>query len=883
MSRNNPNREKIKERLSYEHGIKVIKCLSEHSLLDLYTNEVSDANHLSCLLPAHFSELEKVYQNVANKLQRSGISIGENDSDRRRQFEKQKLIGFLKQRLSEFDWKDGSLLDDSISKALEFLAGHYTISDGFDAQKEWDRFVALNQLSGGFHSLETVYGQIDISANDKQVIQKYFLNVHNDVSGQIFRKVTAHWERRISRHKSREHIDGITIDSHAMADLYLLNRELYKAQSALRFVLVTADRSLVKATYGGITSEQLIHGEELLGEEIREDSAEFNSQFATECVRHIWASMTDAIEEAPIEWGRENSTDEAITPDHNEHVYQLFAGFFAKFADTTDISVKDLEFIASQQHVDFGTVYENIDIDEVIIRWCDLSVDVFNTLALRETELGKENVKKIIKETIEQVLHIEKTINGHSINWDEISDVIDERISQAKDALTIDLSDAGIGALIKANQIGVEGTPDLSFSLFPSVSDIIKKISLNKYSSKKQFTQDFDNLHEFENYDNSSKAPDNRIRCYFTYLVLGAMFASADKWSVAAEHAALATDIVYRSALRSSRLVARLPRERTSDGKRKHINGREALFLSSVAKRMTANSLSDLEESEADLIRSAGFMFQDHDELRPLLKDGRNQLPFGDLELIYKSSPLRDEQLRNWAKAVQRHFALEPIMLAKVPAEHLLRYSQEFLAIALAKFYISKSEGDDSLASEFFREVMENAQVSSRAVRYVERNEGLSNYSSGAVFAAINIIQSSILAEIGHDIGWINSIPPYGHENLDCGLDIVFEYAMLPWLQRKTPGKPRLPISKLALFYVIVGCLISKNERYNKYFDWSTFEKLLPSIRSSKVTNYDHSRYGMLHEFAINRIKQDDLSSNSLSKSDDFKISESSLGLGPFY
>ena len=90
-----------------------------------------------------------------------------------------------------------------------------------------------------------------------------------------------------------------------------------------------------------------------------------------------------------------------------------------------------------------------------------------------------------------------------------------------------------------------------------------------------------------------------RLEIYLKFLVMGAAFAAAEKWSVAIGHAEKAIGLVKRTEdLGEDTILIE-----TEDGKA-HLSGREAYFLAAVCKKILADRPDSLRDAEDYLEQS---------------------------------------------------------------------------------------------------------------------------------------------------------------------------------------------------------------------------------------------------------------------------------------
>jgi len=240
----------------------------------------------------------------------------------------------------------------------------------------------------------------------------------------------------------------------------------------------------------------------------------------------------------------------------------------------------------------------------------------------------------------------------------KVSSLLCEYVDRVQDSAMISLSDMGAGTLKSIADLKVTYPPDLYFSSLTHSQNVFTNLATNpEYLKSDELAQDYAGIRNdcypqnqqaeggessaSETLDEENSNKDERWEHHLRFLVLGAFFASAQKWSAAQEHARRAVAIIERA-----NKINDIDKIKTKD-KNSNPSGREAYFLSSVCQRIRAEDFEQICKAE-NFLKKAEEAFKK------------------DLE-IEKNHPLKETRFKNeklsiaLAKYYQTRLDLESI------------------------------------------------------------------------------------------------------------------------------------------------------------------------------------------------------------------------------
>ncbi|MDB5527340.1 MAG: hypothetical protein JWR51_443 [Devosia sp.] len=782
-----PDSEKVRERLGDRHTTLTLKALAEFAMINApdagrqwqeqgLDEELAPIRQPTLMFGAHYDESKDIYRGVAAKAQQIVRSLGHEDVIRR---EAQLATNVMVLLRSEHVAEDAPPSVRALN-LVDFLISRQMGRRLRGAAREWDRYVRLSLSTGGVYPAS----QAKDLLGDHDNLSHAFSVFNGDLSeGELGLRedLVSYWRRMVERQKGRPNDPRLATDAEALADLFLVNKRLQEKGDEARVVLVTGDENLVKATYGGVTLSRASIREPDLRDYLVSQSSPMATDFSLRYVRHLWAYIEDAL------IGRDALKD--------SHVADFFNGLLAKGAERTSFSAELTERIAlfPKEHQDLIPSLERINV--ALSDWIDLSTSGTFQSGLNDFAINDEFRQTILDIVLKSDAKLE---------WSAMLRLIQEQIDQEQDRLTTNLSDTGIAPLVKAGLLGARNPPDLNFASFPITQSIFTKLAHGAYGDAKDFERDFASIKDDCVLPVDRGQIDDRQLSYLKYVVLGAAFASADKWSVALEHAAMARAILDRREAP----IPPIPHGREGEKSTKVITGREALFLSATAQRIVAETDADLETARTYLVRA---------------------------ERALGSNPETNPTER---------FA------------HKVRFDGERLALGLARYYLERS-----LTNFQCDDLYDAALTHARVVAKLPMSEHWQGPARdiARVSIAINLVQISAISTFRTFEGWgrpddaidiVRHVPEY--------LQVVKSLVRLPEGLRGPGGSEStgtLTCSNLMTAYYIAGALIARSSggEVSKQVSTEQLMASFPSMQTSVVTKYDPWRYQRLLEFC-NRI-----------------------------
>ncbi len=409
-----------------------------------------------------------------------------------------------------------------------------------------------------------------------------------------------------------------------LAWLYLANLECYRlSRSDIRFVFVTLDQSLVqnsayrlsmpllrrslkiasrKALQNGEDEDAFF--EELLNlvcpekDTLEKDRAKNHPSvyFALNFVRHIWGYLGDCFGELQERGddlrnlrhlhGANGQIESSaiLVRDEWDSWGNLFSG---AFPDSFGVmGFNELESIAIKGSYSFETIRVQ-DVGDVLDDYEELI-----SQAIRNSEFIEAERNSGLRKAISKAIHLQQ-----DYDWAKLADSINEELTLSKLRALVSLSHVGAQVVSNAVRLGSRHPPNLAFESLPNTNQIFQKLfTKDGYLQHGDFFSDFEdivndcwNSTEFKGVE----IEDDREEIHLKLLVLGAAFASADRWPQAFQSALKALEIVERAERFGGDIPVKSDRKRYS-GRKSFISGREAYFLAAVAKRVSSKTVSDL-------------------------------------------------------------------------------------------------------------------------------------------------------------------------------------------------------------------------------------------------------------------------------------------------
>lgn len=406
--------------------------------------------------------------------------------------------------------------------------------------------------------------------------------------------------------------------------LYLANLECYRlSRSDIRFVFVTLDQSLVQNSgyrFSTPSLQRLLRVASrkalLPGEDAEEFIAELldlicpekealakgrakdhpSAYFSLNFVRHIWGYLGDCFEELQDQGddlrNLRHSHDVTGQIESNSMLLReewdswrnLFSGAFPDSFGV--IGFKDLENITLNGSDSFEAVRDQ-DIGDVLDHYEELI-----SQAIRNSEFIEAEKNSGLRKAISKAIRLQR-----DYDWTNLADKINDELTLSKLRALVSLSSVGAQVVSNAVRLGSRHPPNLAFESLPTTNRIFENLfTKNGYLRHGDFFSDFEkivndcwNSPEF----GGPNSDDDREEIHLKLLVLGAAFASADRWPQAFQSSLKALEIVERTERFGGKIPVKSDREGYS-GKSSFVSGREAYFLAAVAKRVSSKTPRDL-------------------------------------------------------------------------------------------------------------------------------------------------------------------------------------------------------------------------------------------------------------------------------------------------
>lgn len=385
-------------------------------------------------------------------------------------------------------------------------------------------------------------------------------------------------------------------DVEALTELTILNKHLFRStcdwgETPVRVVFLTGDIGLLDACYRAPDKlfRQLRHYimhafpdadqaevgrkqtelEQYFGFDRSNSESKWFDRFSLHYVRHIRAFSREVLFER--------------TGQSDEHLGDIFDGLFAAEARKLMRSRRSMERLAQFPREKDKPDDLDKDFDQTLQKWNSLVTHAVGRGGL-DRWVKKAGDSQIIQEVTTKIV----SGDGSDIDWDTVMDWLFEYVDRGKDDTMLSLSGLGAETLGK---IEVTYPPDLYFDSLTNCKHIFKELAITPgYLKSNSLVKDFAKIVKDCN-DEKSDDPDRRWEHHLRFLVLGAVFASAQKWSAAEEHARRAIDIIERAP--------KLGEEGKIHTKKKKSNpsGREAYFLRTVCARIRSQNSDNLNEA----------------------------------------------------------------------------------------------------------------------------------------------------------------------------------------------------------------------------------------------------------------------------------------------
>ncbi|MCE8006398.1 hypothetical protein [Aestuariivita sp.] len=669
--------------------------------------------------------------------------------------------------------------------------------------REWDAFATIVRLSNGIFSLS------DFAPSDKYYSSHLKCKLEN-VSEELRKNDTSVALELAELEMSLRDVvapssyrfgkDRLATDGLAVAELIYANRRLAQLQASdVRVVLITGDRKLVLALADSRQPSQAGDDRQLRG-------------FAFDHVLHIWSfvdSITGEIQKA-VSRGEPKASATQMSGS------ELFSGLLAFPAEVSE-PAKHLERLARNAVTPERDLTGQIlphEIEHAYERWNEFSEDAVGLH--RHFLFNPVKYDEIAKILLAKFEAIDSRIDG-----ERLGNLAVETMARARDRTNVEFSEIGANSVLNAHKNGVRNPPDLMFDSLEVTNQIFRDLSLPKrvFVTSAAFSNRFEQIVE-DCYRPNSEDPlddDYRQECYLKYLVLGALFASANLWIVAEQHAESAVKIVERANWLRDPIRTR---SFACDVKSTNMSGREAYYLLAVSSRVRARTRRRYDDARNWLVKARSSLAADREEGTA----------------------------------------------AGVP---FIRFDCEDLAISLGHYYHARSENKDDPCDALADEISRSAQRLLDVREMMVQNDAEENVTVGDqyinVTAAVKTTIATNLLQVGVVQGYRSSKNYVGsvthsvdeselHRALDdlvTHTDLISQlsYFKKEPLSHDAPSDPSIICSPLILLYSVVGAMVGKMERIWRPGNVEEIDRLFDAFRTN-VTYYDDWRFQSLREYA---------------------------------
>lgn len=783
----------IRSQLDRIHATLVLKALAEFALIDASDSRrqwndqrlddgVAPPRQPILMFPAHYAETGKIYRVVAERARNQGQKTGPDDVLQREVRLATNALALLRSTKETYD-ADGEVSGRALS-LVNYLIDRQSEWRLKGTVREWDRYVRLSARTGGIYSAKEGARFFEDIEGAQAAFDVLDRKLEYDEDG-LRRDLVRYWRRQLDRQKSSARIEHHHVDAEALADLFLINNRLANTGANARVVFVTGDENLVRATYGGISLAKVSLDEPRLRDFVSSNGHGALEGFSQQYVSHLWGYIGEALAARDADREGDKPTQEGLA--------DFFNGLLAKGAEPTRFPPSITERIA-QFPEDFSDLVPSQErINQALEDWIVLSRSAARQSSLREFAASDELRRAILEIILRN--------DNHAYSWNQVLVLIQEQIDREQDRLTTNLSDTGIGPLLQAGLLGARNPPDLHFSSFPKTQLIFDNLARAAYRTVSQFERDFAQIRLDCHIPMHHGQEDDRQLAYLKYVVLGAAFASADKWSVALEHALMAAAIPERQRPP----IPAIPHRESASGSDQFIAGREAYFLAAVAQRIIA-------ESGKDFDKAGRFL-----------------------------------NLAESALLVGKHTSTVQQISA-----HLLRIEGERFSLSLSEYYFSRSKQPDLPYSDMFNVIVARCR---KVLKLIADDDGRIAIGKVArTSIATNVIQTAVISTYRAErVSAMTSECPEAIQTLPECLDTIKKLVKLPASlrdQADLSGSGHLTCSNLMAAYFFAGALLTGDaEAFPFIHDRKTLDDVFQPFRRSSITSYDAWRCDQLYTF----------------------------------
>jgi hypothetical protein len=752
------------------------------------------------LTGAHFSETMTVYQQV-KQLASVHDEVTTKGVNARLDLQLASALRAVRNNLESkdlgpFNARNAGAIIGGILRVIDLRDA--TRSHG--AVREWDAFKDIVRIGNGLFKL--LEFRPDNGALGGDVAEKWRLLSEAVAKGEGATDIDALKAAImpvVGRAKSILRPGQSDIDAVSVAEVAYMNDRLRAQNVDLRIVLMTGDRglSLALANAGNVT---------LPGTNVTV------SDFAFGHVRHLW-SFVDLVQE--------NANDGAKPQE-------LFSGLLAfedEHKDEGDFRRFLLENAADPERAYVNRIRET-EIEDAYDRWEIYTKKAADTQKhYLFDDLKRNKISEIILAKFRSI--------NNALGETALFSIVNETTARARDLANVEFSGIGANSLLDRHKNGIRNPPELMFDSLRITDGIFKDLALPKrvFLTAEDFAARFDQIawdcHRPDPQD--SHDDDFRQECYLKYLVLGALFASANRWIVAEQHAESAVRIIERAKalndpIRVKQTEAREPKS--------HMSGREGYFLLASSKRVRAHTDLQFKKAQDVLNTARDCLIEDRKE-----GTARN-VPF-------------------------------------------IRFDCEALAIALGRYYSARQRASSStLSSDYdpcddhvdvIYRCVESLRAAQEAMRRADdhpetvRGDQLASLPVGTKTSiATNLIQVFVISEFRKSRKYEGKVAvPIDRWVICEAIDTLASHSDL-FLKLSVDGflpKDGFPAiqasiicSPLMLLYAVVGDLLLGAGKMRVFRKEADVDRVFDHYKSL-VTHYDEWRFGELQKFVKSLLK----------------------------
>lgn len=629
------------------------RAIYTSSILSEYVfTRLRSAPHPAYQFSCHFDETTNIYERNAQRLARTrNERTGQKQESRDERL--RRAAALLGARSTN---ETATQLMPELIHILQLmspLSFPLNKNDPRHITRSWERFINLNTITGGIFNAK--YAAAHFQSHGSALVDALkLLETGPEYEEQvIFDVLKRHFVKRLSDHAPPDRVASRDRDAEAITTLYLLNARLRKSNTDWRAIFITGARGLAEAGYGHLPEVSGIN---------RDVATNFSQQF----IRHLWAYTTEALLEP-----------DSSTP---HKFINWLDGLLATVASSTDYSETNLtDLILHPGKYPFSSQ----TLPTILAYWNSLSDRAIATHKLEALGVNGAQALYLQHRILSRVGH------ERSASWDALLGTIHEEYHRSKDRTFLDFSNVGKDAIFYADGIGQRNPPDLEFRSLKQTNKIFQRLCDNETYSYSAFQSDYKNV-ELDCHDSSVDGDDRQLS-HLRFLVLGAVFAGANKWGVALSQGRRAIAIVERSLDTNSVIPVK------QDDSKTYMSGREAYFLCAVATRVISTDRHDLDVARSLLKKS---------ELA-LRKDKERELSAGNISFV--------------------------------------RFECEYLEIALAEYYLERKRRDLLISNNRFADELIDSIYSSCSTLLKKIDEDI----DGGISGIINCFQTSPRLKIG--------------------------------------------------------------------------------------------------------------------------------------